>query len=174
MKPYAVKRPLRHRQRRKFVEILAAQQGVTVEHFLEVVANRKKLKLARFHRRRARRRHLASNMNAIRRFRDKDRLYAGEGELHELMRQIGMTREQFCELAGIKISTFDHWYGYPMHGWPLALLRSHVWATNMAKFIESKGWDPNQFKAKSLPRTTEGRYPRTSSQFPKFDPPAKG
>lgn len=90
--------------------------------------------------------------------------YAGEGELHSLLRESGLTLDEFLSIAGIHRATFDGWYGHPLHHWPIALLEHVVWARNMAAFLSSKGWDPVQFKPKGLPPAPGGRYARTKEQ----------
>ena len=91
-------------------------------------------------------------------------IYAGEGELHNLLRQSGLTVGQFCEVCGITVNGFRRWDGHPVTRMPIALLEHFVWAKNMAAFLLERGYDPGKFKAKALPHAAGGHYPRTTDQ----------
>lgn len=104
--------------------------------------------------------------NAIRRAMHKHPvLLAGEGELHGLLKIVGLTQKEFCTLAGIAESTFVRWYGWPLHPLPIELLRYYAWTQNMAKFLSSKGWDPEKFRPQLPARARAGRYPRKSGDL---------
>lgn len=96
-----------------------------------------------------------------RRPRKDDALYAGEGELHALIRASGISQKQFCELVGINASTFTKWYGHPLHDWPIRFMRLFAWQQNARIWMEKQGIDPNRFNA-ALPTEMHkaGRYPR--------------
>jgi hypothetical protein len=96
---------------------------------------------------------------------DGEALRSGEGELHALLSVIGLTRREFCALVYIEETTFSRWYGFPLHPWAVEFLRYYGWAKNMAKALEARGVDPEQFKPK-LPerKMPTGRYPRTAEQ----------
>lgn len=78
-------------------------------------------------------------------------LAAGEGELHGLLKQAGMSERDFFELARIERTAFLRWYGHPLHEWPLVLLRAHVEVLAMRKWFAEHGVDTEQFKPKTLP-----------------------
>lgn len=160
---FFAKRALNHPQRRKVVEYLAAQQGVTVEHFLEVIKRRKEFRQARFYRRRARLRSLERNPKARRRPM-KYATHAGEGEFHALLREANMTVKDYAELTGYSKSTVAGWNGHPMHAMHVVLLQHLLWARAMAEQLRARGLDPEQFKPKGAPPITDGRYPRNREQ----------
>lgn len=120
----------------------AKRYGVTVEHLLFIVKQRK---LARASRRdRARhRKHGLKNRLFVGHVR-----YANEGELETLMRVESITQAEFCEVAGVHRTTLQQWQGWPLYQWPLRLLRLFIWARNMARFLRSKGYDPDTFQPK--------------------------
>ena len=95
--------------------------------------------------------------------------YAGEGELHALLRVIGLSSREFCELVGIRESTFTRWYGFPLHPWATEFLRYYGWARAMAQYLRDENIDPEQFKPKIPERVMPtGRYPRKAGQEPKI------
>lgn len=160
---YAVKRPLRHPSRAKILAYLAGIQGVTPEYFLEVVRARKRYRMALVWRAKDRRRVVDRSPDAARdKLRFFARKHAGEGDLHGLLRELGMTPQQFCDSIPIDPGIFSRFYGFPMHPWPLRLLEYMIWANNMSAFLREKGYDPEKFKAKrDLPLTPGNRSPRT-------------
>jgi len=87
--------------------------------------------------------------------------YAGEGDLHSLLRISGMSRKEFCEVVGIRPSTFRRWYGHPLHPWPVEFLRHYVWLQNALVWVRRHGGDPEALKP-VIPEqeTPTGRYPR--------------
>lgn len=96
----------------------------------------------------------------------QDGLYAGEGELHPLLRVVGLTQKEFCAMAGMDERRFQRWYGHPLYSWPVELLRYYGWAQNMAKLLKEKGYDPDSLKPKIPERPRkEGRYPRKAGQL---------
>lgn len=148
---------------RRLAEYLAENAGVSVERLLEVIAARKRYRRALAERRRRRRRFLAVNPKAESRPREGV-VFTGEGELHALLREAGMTIEEFAAAADIGKSTVKGWFGHPMRRTSIILLEHMIWARNMARFLEERGWSSEQFKPKGLPRTTDGRYARTTEQ----------
>lgn len=157
------KRSIDHRSKRRVVEYLAADIGVSVERFLEVVAARKRYRAAKAERRRRRQRFLALNPKAKSRPREGV-VFAGEGEFHALLREAGMSIKDYAQLAGYADFTVRGWNGHPMYHEPVLLLTHIIWARNMAAFLAERGWNAEDFKPKGLPRTTDGRYARTSEQ----------
>lgn len=121
---------------------MAARYGVTVEHLLFIVEQRKRHRLAFNDRRRRRKGRLKNGvyMGQVR--------YSEEGELLTLLRAEGITQEEFAEVAGVDRTTLQAWRGWPLYRWPMRMLELFVWARNMARFLRSKGFDPDQFRAK--------------------------
>ena len=143
---------------------LANQHAVSVDHLAEVVRARRVFRRAYFYRKRARKRALKRNPEA-RKFRFRSPVVlSGEGRFHELLRLAGLNERSFAEFAGITVSSVRRWYGFPLHGWPIALLEMYVHNQTMARFLVNRGWDPERFKASPLPRATQGQYPRTGIQ----------
>lgn len=139
---------------------LAEMHDVPLERLVETIKARKIFVRARRERARSRRRWLEKEPNArSRRFRG--RVYAGEGEFHDLLRESGMTVEQFSALAGIGRRTVSSWKGHPLFLWPIQLLYFFIWSKNMAAAFKERRVDPNIFRPKGLPRAPQGRYPRT-------------
>ena len=92
--------------------------------------------------------------------------YAGEGELHALLRMSGMSEADFSQLAGIHVSVVRRWYGHPLFAWPVELLRHVLWARNMAKALSARGYVPESFKPKLAERQMPtGRYPRKAGDW---------
>lgn len=141
---------------------MAEQQGVTTEYFLAIVEARKAVRRAKMFRRRSRRRHLLVNAKAARRpMLQGEAHYAAEGEFAQLLRMAGMTHAQFGAISGIRPEQVSRWYGHPLHGWPIELLRNYLWAHKMAKALSDRGIDPEQFKPALPDRVMPtGRYPR--------------
>ena len=158
------KRALSHPRNTKLVAYLAERCAVTPERFLEVVAARKAFVKAKFYRKRSRRRSLDRNARAAKRIMGRQ-LYAGMGELHELLAVIGWTTEQFCDYAGIHRATFNGWRGHPMSRWPVELLRLRIHADRMAAALAEMGKDPDSYLPENLPKRTDGRYPRKAGQL---------
>ena len=168
---FAVKRSLSHPQRAKFVAYLADMQGVTPEHFLMIVRRRREFRTARMYRRRSRKRNMAKNpqFNRGSPMLEGKALYSGEGELHALLRVVGLDQKEFCERIGVRPQQFSNWYGHPMHPWPVEFLREYGWAKNMAQYLTDHDIDPEQFKPKIPERVMPtGRYPRKAGQEPKL------
>lgn len=92
------------------------------------------------------------------------KVYAGEGEFHELLKEAGLTEQKFAEMAGYTLSTVKGWKGHPLHHLPCQFLRHYIWANNMARVL---GAAAEQHKPKGVPRTKEGQYPRTEAQAEK-------
>lgn len=162
--------PERHRKR---IEHICRVHGVTFERMVEVIRARRKYRRANSWRKRSRRRQLDKNPNARRmKLLHGEAVYSGEGELHPLLRAVGLNITDFCRLAGIEAETFYRWYGHPLHPWPIELLRQYGWAKAMAEKLRELGVDPDGFKP-SIPerKMPTGRYPRTSAQAPAFAPP---
>ena len=161
-----VKRSLNHRQRAKLTAILAERNGVTVEHFLAVVAARKAYRRAKMFRSRSRRRHLEKNPKARRgALLTKEASYAAEGEFSQLLRMADMTQRDFAVAAGIHFGTVSQWCGHPMQSWPMELLRHYLWRKNAEKYFADRGIDIKQFETKLPERVMPtGRYPRKSGQ----------
>lgn len=134
---------------------LAAQQEVSVEHYLAVVAARKKFRQAR-----KERAFTPRTKQGV----SQEYLYAGEGRFHELLRILNMSQEDFSRLAGLSYETVRSWYGFPMHGWQVALLEALAHNKAMADFLVSRGWDPAKFKPAPLRPYPSGHYPRTTQQ----------
>lgn len=155
------KRNLDHPSRRKFAEHTAKIAGVSVERLLEVIRLRKEFRLARMYRRRARRRMLDKNPKAKKVMKHKDRVYAGEGAMHTLMRMMDMEPKEFCEIADIAPSHFRSWYGHAMHGLPVRFLEVLYYARGMEEKLKELGYDTEKFKP-VLPTALNpnGRYPR--------------
>lgn len=145
---------------RRRLEPLAKQHGVTVERIVEVVRARRNFRKAAFYRKRARGRALKKNRFARKFNVSSKTLLSGEGELHGLLKAIGLSEAEFCQLAGIDRSVFYRWYGFPLAEWPRVLLLHYGWAMKMATFLASKGWDPEKFRPEPPPLTKAGRYPR--------------
>jgi hypothetical protein len=155
---------------RRRLEPLAAQHGVSVNRIVEVVRARRDFRRAEFFRRRSRKRVMAKNPYARRmKMLEGEAQYAGEGELHALLRVIDMKPAEFCAIVGLNISTFNRWYGHPLHPWPVEFLRYYGWARAMAQYLRDENIDPEQFKPKIPERAMPtGRYPRTPEQQPKI------
>lgn len=153
--------PLRHPSRRKLVDYLARIQGVSPEHFLEIVARRKAYRLATMYRRRSRKRSLERNPRAVKTsLITPGQIAAGEGELHAMMRLLGLTTREFCEIAGISRATFDGWCGHPMTRWPIRLLYHFYRAKMMEEWMKRHGVDVAQFEPPEFREVNAGRYPR--------------
>lgn len=135
--------------------------GVTLEHLLETIRRRKVYRLARFYRKRSRRRALQVNPLARVQEKDTTALRAGEGDLHGYLRQFDMSLRTFSDLTGISYSVCRAWAGHPLHRWPIEFLRMYGWATAMAKKLKDMGIDPAQFEPKLEGRRIRtGQYPR--------------
>jgi len=116
----------------------AALYGVTPAHFILVVKARKKFRAAQ----RDRARKVGTWGNNT--YRGK--LRAGEGELHGWLRRLNMTGEEFSNLVGMNYATFKTWFGFCMWEWPVRFLALYAYARNMEKFLQSKGYDVEQFR----------------------------
>jgi hypothetical protein len=147
---YAVRRFLSHARCAKLRAYLAAANGVTEERLLEVVEQRRRFRRARRERARSRQRWPADNPMPMKQFKRK---HAGEGDLHELLREAGLSYKDFCAMIPIDQAIFHRWYGHPLHPWPVRLLEQFIWARNMAAKLKELGIDPEQFKKKGLPPT---------------------
>jgi hypothetical protein len=144
------------------LEPIAAQHAVSISRLIEVIRARRRFRRAVSYRKRARRRALEKNPRA-RKFRFRaEPLLAGEGELHALLHAASLSEADFCSLSGIDRSVLFRWYGHCLHRWPTVLLEYYAWATNMASFLASKGWDPEQFRPVPPSPARAGRYPRTA------------
>lgn len=71
---------------------------------------------------------------------------AGEGDLHPLLRMSGMNQKQFCAMVGVDTSTFQRWYGEPLHPWPVKFLEQYVWLQNALAWVKLNGGDPMALK----------------------------
>jgi len=80
--------------------------------------------------------------------------FAPMSELYGLIKVNNMTIAQFLEFSGISQGAFYQWYGFPMHKWPIQLLRYKAWADAMAAHILKSGLDPKHFWPK-LPELTK-------------------
>lgn len=150
---------------------IAGEQGVSLERLVEIIRKRRLYRRAIFHRRRSRKRSKMLRPFAKRRrmVDENPAVMAGEGELHPLLRAVGLTREAFCKIAGISTSSFHRWYGHPLHTWAIELIRYYGWAKNMAEYLRKSGVDPEQFKPQvPTRRLTMGHYPRTAEQGKKL------
>lgn len=150
-------------QRLPSLQHLADYHDVPLERVIEVIRARAVRRSAIFHRKRSRRRSLERNPDARRRA-FKLQACVGEGEFEILLRESGMTKKQFAELAGVGERTIGGWQGHPLPLWPVQLLYFVIWSRGMAAFLASKGWKPEDFQPRGLPPAPGGRYPRTVEQ----------
>lgn len=144
---------------------LAKRHNVPIEAILEIQRRRASYRLAKMYRGRARRRTIGDKPRALRKkYTVPPRHYAGEGELHSLLREAGLKPAQFCALAGISERSFNRWEGHPIAMWPIQLLYFLVWSKRMAEFLTARGWNPDDYRPKGVTLAPGGRYPRTPEQ----------
>jgi hypothetical protein len=151
------KRNLSHPKQRKIVEYLARYHCVTPEHLLFIIAQRKKWRLAKMYRERSRRRTL--ERGGARKGR-KAITYAGQGPLHHYLAALGMERIDFCRLFDVPHQTFQNWRGWPLHNWPIELLRWYGYAKNMEAKLKELGYDVTTFEVQLPKPHRMGQYPR--------------
>jgi hypothetical protein len=157
----AVKRALNHPTRRRFAEQTAESVGVSLERFFAVLAVRKRARYLQYHRRRAiKEKPRMTKKNMGPRLQGRRAEFAPMSELYGLLKANKMTVAQFLELSGISHSAFYQWYGFPMHKWPIMLLRYKAWADNMAAHIIKSGMDPRHFLPKLPALTHQSRRAR--------------
>ncbi len=146
---------------RRRLEPFAKQHGVTVDRLVEVMRVRRRYKRAVFYRRRARRRILAVNPTAKKVRRVPNKLYAGEGEFHALLRLSGLNQAYFAKIAGVTPSAVSKWKGFPISNWPCHMLRLIIWTQNVQVWMQKNNIDPNQFNVVMPTKLNKnGRYPR--------------
>lgn len=142
----AMRRAMSHPSRLRIAQATADMIGVPLARYLEVIAIRKRAKYLAYHRRRAileKPRMTKKNMGPRQQGRRAE--FAPHSELYALLKANNMTVQQFLDLAGISNSAFYQWYGFPMHKWPIMLLRYKAWADNMAAHLEKQGMDVRRF-----------------------------
>lgn len=148
---------------------LTKRYPVTIDQLLEIQRRRAAFRNGRWHRRRARARTLAANGGRPAR---KKRVnfggkvvYAGEGEFHALLRELGWNEQKFADFAGVAVKTVHSWEGHPIALWPVQLLYYTLWAKNMAAVI---GHLAEKYRPRGVPPAPGGRYPRTREQGKKL------
>lgn len=147
-------RPLNWRQAAR----IAAEHGVTVEHLKATIKARRAYRTA--HHDRKRHRKKMKPMRASFGHPPSDKvLNAGEGELHGLLKAIGLSEPEFYKLVGIDQSVFHRWYGHPLHSWPIIFLRYYARAQAMGRYLDGEGVDLQQFEAQLPPRLRQKEWP---------------
>jgi hypothetical protein len=137
---------------------------VSIARLVDVVRARRKFRRAAFYRKRARRRSLQNNPSAKKFRYQREPLFSGHGELHALLKSVGLSEAAFCELIGMDRTVFHRWYGFPLHSWPSEFLRHYGWAQNMARQLREWGRDPTSYMPQFPSKAKSGSYPRTSAQ----------
>jgi hypothetical protein len=125
--------------------------GVTVEHLRATVRVRRDFRRAVRWRTPRRNGHRVKTTHVVTRRWDPSMLLAGEGELHGLLKTVGLKPAEFCALVGIERTVFLRWYGHPLHPWPTEFLRYYARAQAMGRYLESQGVDLEQFEPKLPP-----------------------
>lgn len=144
---------------------IARWWGVSLEHVQQTLKNRAAFRNARMYRRRSRERTLAKNWRATAHLPQAGKVYAGEGPLHVMMRETGVTPVQFCEIAGISHTVFHKWCSWPLLDWPLRCLRYYLRMRAMEDYLRQRGVNLDQFEPNtSVTRHRQGRYPRKKGQ----------
>jgi hypothetical protein len=142
-----------------------------VEHLRATIKARRLFRRGRRWRKPRRDGHRVKTTHAVTRRWDPSMLLAGEGELHGLLKTIGMKPAEFCKLIGIDRTVFLRWYGHPLHPWPIEFLRYYGRAQAMGRYLEAQGVDLEQFEPK-LPRRSLGpQFPRGPVKQPQAIPP---
>lgn len=161
-----VTRAFTHPSRAKMRQIVADHCGVTVARLMDVIAKRKAYKQARYFRLWKRRKAVKVRGRRPRNLQHKpDAPYAQEGELHLMLRAVGLSGQEFCRMMGMSYGTFKGWYGTALYDWPLELMRYYGWSKNMADYLRSVGKDPEQFQPQLPKANRPGMYPRKNGDL---------
>jgi len=161
--------PITSRRGGRLVRYLADYVGVSEERFRATLKMRKLAKRAAYYRKYKRRYRTGERRTrAVKSHFERKYAYAPMSEFWGLMQTARLTIKEFCALAGISTTSFYNWYGFPMHKWPIELLRAHIWSRNMSEYLLKKGVDTAQFKATLPPLSAPGSRALTERGVPKI------
>lgn len=91
-------------------------------------------------------------------------LFAGEGRFTELLKIAKMTEADFAKIAGMDPTTVRGWYGFPMHGWPIALLEAIIFRQKATPKLEHHGYPKEMFEPGELPEFQKGKGGLTTKE----------